>query len=418
MLGPAPAAPSTAAYHSARGPRLRPRGVARPRRGGGAAARRPGTLALDHRASEILPELGDAASPTYTRRMVETASPCPGTRRRRSPRSARCASACARPGATLIGGGIHPTAPFGEAPHVPGERYDAIAASDARASCAARPTCALHVHVGHARPRQRDPRLQRPAAYLPVLQASPRTRRTGTAWTRASQRPRAAVPRLPRAIIPPAFAGWTTTRRHVGAMAGGRRRDADYTFLWWDIGRTRGWARRAAGDGPQSRLASVAGLAALVHGLALARARRPRGTRRSRPRDHRELVPRGPRRAGGDAALGRGHAPLRELAAEAIGVAGAALREHGAGDGALEEDRADRAGGQTAPTGCAPRTRRAGCARCSSGSSPRRLRARRAEATGARTAARSRAPSAEAPSISAITGSGSQLGETRAPASC
>ena len=87
----------------------------------------------------------------------------------------------------------------------------------------------------------------------------------------------------------------------------------------------------------QARLGSVAGLAALVHGLALAAARRPRGSALARAGDRRELVPRGSRRARGDAALGRRDAPAARARRRGDRPRGrGALRERGGG-GALEE---------------------------------------------------------------------------------
>ena len=107
----------------------------------------PETLALDHRASEILPQLGGAMKPDVYEAEVETASPVS-----RDAAEAVAALGAVRErlraaGATPIGCGIHPDAPFGDAPHVPGERYEAIAAS-MRGFMHRTPTCALHVHVG------------------------------------------------------------------------------------------------------------------------------------------------------------------------------------------------------------------------------------------------------------------------------
>ena len=149
----------------------------------------PETLALDHRASEILPRLGDAVKPDVYEAEVETASPVSrdaaeavaalGAVRERDARGRRDADRLRDP----------PDAPFGEAPHVPGERYEAIADSmrglhaphaDLRA---ARPR-------RHARPRERDPRVQR-AALLPARAAGPGGALAVLArrWTPASPAP-------------------------------------------------------------------------------------------------------------------------------------------------------------------------------------------------------------------------------------
>ena len=57
----------------------------------------PGTLALDHRVSELLPTLDGAVKPDVYEAEVETASPvCRDARGGGGASSAPCASACAR----------------------------------------------------------------------------------------------------------------------------------------------------------------------------------------------------------------------------------------------------------------------------------------------------------------------------------
>ena len=296
----------------------------------------PETLALDHRASEILPRLGDAAKPDVYEAEVETASPVS-----RGAEEAVAALGAVRDrmreaGATLIGCGIHPEAPFGEAPHVPGERYEAIAAS-MRGFMHRTPTCALHVHVGMPDPGSAIRAFNGLRAYLPVLQGlaahSPYWHGLDSGFASA----RAQLFRgLPRAVIPPAFAAWEDYEAYVDAWLSAG--DApDYTFLWWDVRPhpRLGTVELRAMDA-QSRLASVAGLAALVHGLALALL----DGRAEPPSPGPEIVESSYRagRDGLEATLRWDGAmrPLRELAAEAIELARAALAGRGAG-GALEE---------------------------------------------------------------------------------
>jgi carboxylate-amine ligase len=296
----------------------------------------PETLALDHRASEILPRLEGAAKPDVYEAEVETASPVS--------RSAVEAVAALRAvrrrlreaGAMLIGCGIHPDAPFGEAPHVPGERYEAIAAS-MRGLVRRTPTCALHVHVGMPDPESAIRAFTGLRSYLPVLQGlaahSPYWHGLDSGFASA----RAQLFRaFPRAVIPPAFASWADYEAYVGAWL--EAGDApDYTFMWWDIRPhpRLGTVELRAMDA-QARLGSVAGLAALVHGLALA----VLDGRADPPVPGPEIVE-SSFRAGRDglAATLRWNGatrPLRELAAEAIEVARGALAERG-GDAALEE---------------------------------------------------------------------------------
>jgi carboxylate-amine ligase len=296
----------------------------------------PDTLALDHRASEILPRLGGAMKPDVYEAEVETASPVS-----RDAAEAAAALGAVRErlraaGATPIGCGIHPDAPFGDAPHVPGERYEAIAAS-MRGFMRRTPTCALHVHVGMPDPESAIRACAGLRCYLPVLQGlaahSPYWHGLDSGFASA----RAQLFRaFPRAVIPPAFTSWAHYEDHVEAwLAAG---DApDYTFLWWDVRPhpRLGTVELRAMDA-QSRLGSVAGLAALVHGLVLALL----DGRADPPVPGAEIVE-SSFRAGRDglAATVRwdgGMRPLPELAGEAIALARAALRERGA-DGALEE---------------------------------------------------------------------------------
>jgi glutamate---cysteine ligase / carboxylate-amine ligase len=296
----------------------------------------PGTLALDHRASEILPRLGDAAKPDVYEATVETAPPVS-----RDAAEAVAALGAVRDrmreaGATLIGCGIHPAAPFGEAPHVPGERYEAIADS-MRGFMRRTPTCALHVHVGMPDAESAIRAFNGLRSYLPVLQGlaahSPYWHGLDSGFASA----RAQLFRgFPRAVIPPAFAGWEDYEAYVGAWLSAG--DApDYTYLWWDLRPhpRLGTVELRAMDA-QARLGSVAGLAALVHGLALA----VLDGRADPPPPGPEIVESSFRagRDGLEATVVWDGAmrPLRELAAEAIGLAAGALREHGGG-GALEE---------------------------------------------------------------------------------
>lgn len=296
----------------------------------------PDTLALDHRASEILPRLGDAAKPDVYEATVETASPVSRDAAEAVAALGDVRERMREAGATLIGCGIHPAAPFGEAPHVPGERYAAIADS-MRGFMRRTPTCALHVHVGMPDAESAIRAVNGLRAYLPVLQGlaahSPYWHGLDSGFASA----RAQLFRgFPRAVIPPAFASWEDYEAYVDAWLSAG--DApDYTFLWWDIRPhpRLGTVELRAMDA-QARLGSVAGLAALVHGLALALL----DGRADPPSPGPEIVESSFRagRDGLEATLHWGGAlrPLRELAAEAIGLAAAALRERGA-DGALEQ---------------------------------------------------------------------------------
>jgi carboxylate-amine ligase len=297
----------------------------------------PDTLALDHRVSEILPRLGGAAKPDVYEAAVETASPVSRDAAQAVAALDAVRKRLRQTGATPIGCGIHPDAPFGDAPRVPGERYEAIAAS-MRGLMRRTPTCALHVHVGMPDPESAVHVCTGLRSYLPVLQGlaahSPYWHGHDSGFASA----RAQLFRaFPRAVIPPAFTSWAHYEDHVERwLAAG---DApDYTFLWWDIRPhpRLGTVELRAMDA-QARLGAVAGLAALVHGLALALL----DGRAEPPVPGPEIVESSFRagRDGLDASLRWDGAmrPLRELAGEAIAVARDALRERGGAGGALEE---------------------------------------------------------------------------------
>ena len=296
----------------------------------------PGTLALDHRISELLPALGEAVKPDVYEAEVETASPICRDAGEAAAELGAVRERLRAAGATLIGCGIHPDAPFGEAPHVPGERYEAIAES-MRGFMRRTPTCALHVHVGMPDPESAIRVCAGLRSYLPVLQGmaahSPYWHGLDSGFASA----RAQLFRaFPRAVIPPAFASWSEYEAYVeGWLAAG---DApDYTFLWWDIRPhpRLGTVELRAMDA-QARLGAVAGLAALVHGLALALL----DGRADPPVPGAEIIESSFRAGrdglGASVTWGGAMRPLRELAAEAIGHARGALAERGA-DGALEE---------------------------------------------------------------------------------
>jgi carboxylate-amine ligase len=173
-------------------------------------------------------------------------------------------------GAAFIGGGVHPAARFGDVVHVPAARYEAITEA-MRGLVSRTPTAGLHVHVGMPDPETAVATCNRLRTHLPLLQAlaahSPFWHGTDSGLASA----RALIFRaFPRSMVPPAFAGW----EHYTELVEWCVRTAeipDYTFLWWDIRPSPhlGTVEVRAMDG-QSRLESVAGIAALVHALAVA----------------------------------------------------------------------------------------------------------------------------------------------------
>ena len=300
----------------------------------------PGSFALAHRASEVMARLGDWVKPDVYEAEIETDSPIsPDAPRAAAALDARRAELRAA-GATLMGAGIHPDAAFGDVIHVPGSRYAAIADS-MRGLVRRTPTCALHVHVGMPDPETAIAAYNGLRAFLPLLQGlaahSPYWHGLDSGFASA----RAQVFRgFPRAVIAPAFAGWDDYEGYVADWLLAAEAP-DYTYLWWDLRPhpRLGTVEVRAMDA-QSRVASVAGLAALVHGLARACAD-----------GEGPEPPPGPGltetsfRAGRDGLEATlwwrdGMRPLRAVAGDALGLA----RDHGAGDALEEVERILREG--------------------------------------------------------------------------
>jgi carboxylate-amine ligase len=226
---------------------------------------------LAHWAGELVERIGSTlVKPDVYEAMVEGATPICANAGEAAAELDRLREACRRAGATLAGAGLHPEAAFGEAVHVQHPRYEHIH-STMRGLLERNPTCALHVHVGMPDPETAIAVCNRLRAHLPLLQAlaahSPfwHGRDAGFATARAQ-----LFRGFPRAVIPRAFAGWDDYTAAVREwLAAGAL--PDYTFLWWDIRPhpQLGTIEVRAMDA-QSRLETVAGLAALVHALAAA----------------------------------------------------------------------------------------------------------------------------------------------------
>ncbi len=173
-------------------------------------------------------------------------------------------------GAAFIGGGLHPDAAFGDVVHVEKRRYEAIR-NEMRGLVTRTPTGAVHVHVGMPDPETAIVVYNRLRAYLPLLQAlaahSPfwHGRDSGLASARAL-----VFRAFPRSTIPPPFRHWEEYVELVEWCESAGEID-DYTYLWWDLRPSPklGTVEVRAMDS-QSRLSSVAGLAALIHALAAA----------------------------------------------------------------------------------------------------------------------------------------------------
>ena len=240
----------------------------------------PHTHALSHTGSEVLAQLGEGehgrfAPDTYEAE-VELKSPVSESAAEAAGHLEAMRTALRETGAAAIGAGLHPAAAFGDVVHVDDERYHAIVAM-LRGLLTRTPTAATHVHVGMPDAATAILACNGLRRHLPLLQAlsanSPYWYGIDSGFASA----RAQMFRAyPRSEIPRAFRGFDDYARTIEAIVAGAE-IADYTFLWWDVRPhpLLGTVEVRAMDA-QSDLRSIAGLAALIHGLALHEVASPR----------------------------------------------------------------------------------------------------------------------------------------------
>lgn len=308
--------------------------------------------AVTHRpanvASELVavlrPERGEITHDLYEA-LIECSTPVVGSASEGIETLAALRAALRDAGAAFIGGGLHPAAEFGDVVHVPTARYDAIRET-MRGLVSRTPTAALHVHVGMPDPDTAIDVCNRLRAHLPLLQAlaaqSPYWHGVDSGFASS----RSMVFRaFPRSIIPPVFSSWEHYEDIIRwCEAAGDL--PDYTYLWWDLRPSPllGTVEVRAMDA-QSRLESVAGLAALVHALAAAcadgaeevalpsEALMESSFRAGRDGIHATVWWRGSMR------------PVREVGAEALALARPYARDLDAEDALEEVERILREGG-------------------------------------------------------------------------
>jgi carboxylate-amine ligase len=226
------------------------------------------THLLAHDAERVIAEV-EGLKPDVYSALVESVSPISRDVGEAVGALSRTRAHAREAGATLIGAGLHPAGPFGEAPHVDDPRYRVVA-DQLRGLARRTPTCALHVHVGMP---DRDAALRACNGLreqLPLLQALAANSPFWHGIDSGLASARAQLFRgYPRAEIPRAFSSWAEYESTVDAVA--RAGDlSDYTFMWWDLRLhpRLGTVEVRAMDA-QSSLRDVAALAALVHAVAL-----------------------------------------------------------------------------------------------------------------------------------------------------
>jgi carboxylate-amine ligase len=298
----------------------------------------PSSGMLAHDSSVLVPRADPAEDGTIEHdvyeALVEDASPIVADAVEGASSLERLRAAVRAAGGTPAGAGIHPASEFGDAPHVVNERYRAIG-GQMRGLLRRTPTCALHVHVGMPDPDTAIRAFNGMRRHLPALQALAAHSPYWHGIDSGFQTARAQMFRgYPRADIPRPFASWGDYAATVEAMVAAADVE-DYTFFWWDLRPhpNLGTLEVRAMDA-QARLGSVCGLAALVHGLAIAAAEQEHP---DAPLAREVLVESSFRagRDGLDAAVWHDGAlrPVRERIAEAVEIA----RRHTPVPDALEE---------------------------------------------------------------------------------
>jgi carboxylate-amine ligase len=239
-------------------------------------------------------------------------------------------------GGTAIGAGLHPRGGFGDVRIVEQERY-LREAGKLRGIVRRTPDCALHVHVGVPDPETAIRVCNGLRDQLPVLEAlaanSPFWHGLDSGLASARRTLRRGYPRVDP---PPPFEDFEDYRSTLAAALAAAELD-DYTLVWWEV---RPHPRLGTVEvrtmDSQSSLAAVAGISALVQGLAKHFAQ-SRPTIPARP----EVVAEASFRASRDGVSatlydGRSMLPLPQLARESVERARPQARELGSED-ALEE---------------------------------------------------------------------------------
>jgi carboxylate-amine ligase len=232
----------------------------------------PETRELVHSAEEVVsaldlpPELGGHEAPAS---QVELRSGPETTAKAAVDALARGRAAAREAGATLLGAGLHPTAPRDEVRLVELDRYRKVHA-EMRGLILRTAEAALHVHVGMPDPDSALRAFNGLRAWLPLLQGLASSspfwfgRDSGLAsarWAHVRSYPGRGVPR-PLEDLDDYELALSDTARGGGPE--------DYTLIWWDVRlHPRFGTVEIREMDAQSRLVDVAALAALVQGLAL-----------------------------------------------------------------------------------------------------------------------------------------------------
>jgi carboxylate-amine ligase len=291
------------------------------------------THALAHDSARVVDALG--ADPKEVRHdiyeaQIELSSPVCRDAVAAVEELARLRAAVIGAGATPMGAGIHPAAAFGDVRIVQQPRYthqrDYLGGVVDRT-----PDCALHVHVGMPDPDTAIRACNGLREHLPLLHALAANSPFWHGVDAHLASARFVLRRgFPRVEVPRAFRDFEDFEQSIQPLlaAGGL---PDYTYVWWDVRPhpNLGTVEVRVMDA-QASIERVAGLAALIHGLAIHEALTPR----------REWLERDPIEESVFAATSHGLAarlysggrlqPVPDLAREATELARLHLRQLGA----------------------------------------------------------------------------------------
>ena len=231
----------------------------------------PETRELIHAAEEVVSALdlpSDLGGHEAPASQVELRSGPEANARGAVDALARGLAAAREAGATLLGAGLHPTAPRDEVRLVELDRYRKVRA-EMRGLILRAAEAALHVHVGMPDPDSALRAFNGLRAWLPLLQGLAASspfwfgRNSGLASARWSH-----VRPYPGRGVPRPLADLDDYERALEDSARGGGPD-DYTLIWWDVRLHPKFGTVEIREmDAQSRLADAAALAALIQGLA------------------------------------------------------------------------------------------------------------------------------------------------------
>jgi glutamate---cysteine ligase / carboxylate-amine ligase len=308
---------------------------------------------LSHSSSSVLAEMGlderEARHDVYEAQL-ELSSPPYANASDAARHLAGLRVAVREAGGTAVGSGLHPAAQLGDVQIVAAERYRREA-GNLRGIVWRTPDCALHVHVGMPDPESAVRACNGLCEHVPVLEAlaanSPFWHGADSGLASARRTLRRGYPRV---AIPPAFRDYDHYHEVVAGVLKAAEQE-EYTFIWWEVRpHPRFGTVEVRAMDSQSSLPTVAGIGALVQGLAAHYAERP-ARRPALCEERRAGLEESSFRAARDGLAatlydGRGAVrPVTELAREAIETARPHLGALGS-EAALEEvERLLREGG-------------------------------------------------------------------------